>query len=45
MGELRESKKRETKQRISDVATEMFFARGFEAVTVEEIAVAAMSPR
>jgi AcrR family transcriptional regulator len=41
MGELRESKKRETKQRISNVATEMFFARGFEAVTVEEIAVAA----
>jgi len=41
MGELRESKKRETKQRISDVATELFFARGFEAVTVEEIAAAA----
>jgi AcrR family transcriptional regulator len=41
MGELRESKKRETRQRISDIATEMFFARGFEAVTVEEIAAAA----
>lgn len=41
MGELRESKKRETRQRISDVATELFFARGFEAVTLDEIAVAA----
>jgi AcrR family transcriptional regulator len=41
MGELRESKKRETKQRISNVATELFFARGFEEVTVEEIAAAA----
>jgi AcrR family transcriptional regulator len=41
MGELRESKKRETRQRISDIATEMFHARGFEAVTIDEIAVAA----
>ena len=41
MGERRESKKRETRQRISDVATAMFFARGYDAVTLDEIAVAA----
>lgn len=41
MGELRESKKRETRQRLSDVATELFFARGFDAVTIEDIAAAA----
>ena len=41
MGELRESKKRETRQRISDVATKLFVARGFDAVTLDEIAVAA----
>jgi AcrR family transcriptional regulator len=41
MGELRESKKRETRQRISDVATGLFCARGFDAVTIDEIAVAA----
>ena len=41
MGGLRESKKRETRQRLSNVATRLFFARGFEAVTVDEIAAAA----
>lgn len=41
MGELRESKKRETRQRISDVATALFCERGFEAVTLDEIAAAA----
>lgn len=41
MGELRESKKRATRQRLSDIATELFYARGFDAVTVEDIAAAA----
>ncbi len=38
---LRELKKRETRQRISNVATELFLARGFDAVTVTEVAAAA----
>src|SRR6187551_1438780 len=41
MGELRESKKRETRQRLSDIATGLFHARGFDAVTLDEIATAA----
>lgn len=41
MGERREAKKRETRDRISDVATRLFMARGFEQVTLEEIAVRA----
>lgn len=38
---VREQKKRETRQRISDTATEMFMAYGFDNVTVAEVAAAA----
>jgi AcrR family transcriptional regulator len=38
---LRELKKRETRQRISDVATELFLTHGFDAVAVTEVAAAA----
>ena len=41
MGERRESKKEETRRRISDVATALFFSHGFDAVTVDDIAAAA----
>ncbi|MET9437093.1 TetR family transcriptional regulator [Streptomyces sp. NPDC006551] len=40
-GGLRESKKRETRQLISDHATRLFVERGFERTTIAEIAAAA----
>jgi AcrR family transcriptional regulator len=41
MTSLRERKKAETRQRIADVATLMFVTRGFDNVTIAEIAEAA----
>ena len=38
---LRERKKRETRQHISDVATGLFFERGFDEVRVADVAAAA----
>ncbi|GAB2924016.1 TetR/AcrR family transcriptional regulator [Streptomyces mayteni] len=42
---LRESKKRETRQLISDQATRLFLDRGFEQTTIAEIAAAALVAR
>src|SRR5215510_13052737 len=38
---LRERRKRETRQAISDIATRMFVARGFDEVTIAQVADAA----
>jgi AcrR family transcriptional regulator len=38
---LRERRKQETRQAISEVATEMFIARGFDEVTIAQVADAA----
>ncbi|MFG1947816.1 TetR/AcrR family transcriptional regulator [Nonomuraea sp. NPDC048826] len=41
MDGLRERKKRQTRQRISDTAVALFVERGFEQVTIAEVAAAA----
>jgi AcrR family transcriptional regulator len=38
---LRERRKRQTRQAISDIATEMFAAQGFDQVTIAQVAEAA----
>jgi AcrR family transcriptional regulator len=38
---LRDRKKRETRQRLSDIASTLFYERGFDAVSVADVAEAA----
>ena len=38
---LRERKKRQTRQEISDIATALFARHGFDAVTISQVAEAA----
>jgi AcrR family transcriptional regulator len=41
VGDRRTARKLQTRQRISDEATALFLARGFDAVTVDDVAAAA----
>ncbi|PVB36266.1 TetR/AcrR family transcriptional regulator [Mycobacteroides abscessus] len=45
MGDRRAAKKQVTRQRISDVATALFLAHGFDAVTFDDVAAAAKVSR
>ena len=42
---LRERRKQETRQPVSDIATRLFVAHGFDEVTISQVADAAGWPR
>src|SRR6202021_292149 len=42
---LRERKKREMRRRVAGVATRLFIARGFENVTLEDVAASAKTSK